>query len=378
MISLNKQSAIPIYRQLADVLRSQVLKGELKSGDQLPSEFDLVEKYAVSRSSVRHAIDLLVREGLVIRMQGKGNFIVDWRNSQNHGGIIALLVPDTRLFLFMNVLNGVESAAKSRDHLLAFSYLGKDYSEEKHTFQRLRDQNVGGFIIFPRNYELYDEAIWQLYQDGFPFILIDRHFPDLPSAFVGVDNFQSSYNIAEYLIGLGHRSIGFASLADLNTTTIRDRYAGFRKGISDHGIDFNEGWLFQSPALSSSPVNTEEDEIVTIDCYRRLFRQGKLPSAIFAINDGVAYLVYRAARAEGIRIPEDLSLVGFDDDEYARGLEVPLTTMAQPWYDMGARAAHLLIDRLRGAGSGLPLERVLLPTHLVIRQSCGEPVKIRG
>ncbi len=66
MISLNKQSAIPIYRQLADVLRSQVLKGELKSGDQLPSEFDLVEKYAVSRSSVRHAIDLLVREGFFL------------------------------------------------------------------------------------------------------------------------------------------------------------------------------------------------------------------------------------------------------------------------------------------------------------------------
>jgi LacI family transcriptional regulator len=100
------------------------------------------------------------------------------------------------------------------------------------------------------------------------------------------------------------------------------------------------------------------------------------PSAIFAINDITAFLVSKAASLEGLRIPEDMALVGFDNDAFARRASVPLTTVAQPFEEIGARAAHLLVDRLRGSPPGF--ERVLLNTQLIIRQSCGEALVHSG
>jgi GntR family transcriptional regulator, arabinose operon transcriptional repressor len=364
---LDNQSSTFIYRQLANIIRKQILAGELKPGDKLLSEFDMVAQYRISRSSVRQAIELLVKEGLVEKVQGKGNFVFNWMASDVQGGTIGLLVPDTRLSLFMNILNGVEAAAKARGYSLVFNYLGKNDKEEMELVQRLKAQSVSGFVIFPHNNNSYDGAIWQLFEEGFPFVLIDRYFPDLPCAFVGVDNFTAAYQAVEHLIQLGHRSIGFGTLSDLSTTTLRDRFAGYQKALSDYGIAFDENWLCRSPSLYDSPVYTEADEINEIGSYRKFFQKRHLPSALFVINDHTAYLVYCAAKAEGIRVPEDLALVGFDDDEFAKLNEVPLTTVGQPFYDIGARAANLLIDKLRGIQTGL--QRIMLPTRLIIRQS---------
>ena len=269
----------------------------------------------------------------------------------------------------------METAAKAREFSVVFSYLGEDNHEEKQTFQRLRSQNIAGFIIFPRNYILYDEAIWQLAKENFPFVLIDRMFPALPSAFVGIDNFNAALQAVEYLVGLGHRSIGFAALAELSTTTIHDRFAGYQHALKKHQISYEANWLFQSPSLYASPVYTDEQEAHETAQFRKLLQRRPLPTAIFAINDITAYLIHKAAKAEGIRIPEELALVGFDDDDYARRSDPPLTTILQPFREIGSRAAHLLIDKVRGVGAGAGLEHILLPTRLIIRQSCGEALQ---
>ena len=367
MDSLDKQSSKTIYQQLAAIIRKQVIYGELKPGVKLPSENELVKQYAISRSSVRQAIDILVGEGLVERVHGKGNFIYDWRTMNVEGGTIALLVPYERLSLFPNIINGVEMAAKRRGFSLILSYMGKDDREEIATLKRLRDQRVSGLVIYPRNYITYDEMIWQLFEEGFPFVLIDRYFTDLPCSYVGVDNMRALHNVVTYLIGLGHREIGFMMPPDPNTTSVKERYTGYRDALRHHGIPFNDQWLCKSPTLSYSPVNPESDEEREIQNYRPYFKQKDLPSALIAINDYTAYLVYNAAKAEGVRIPEDMSLIGFDNDEFARFNEVPLTTVEQPFREIGGRAVDLLVDKIRGAHSGL--ERILLPTRLVVRQS---------
>jgi DNA-binding LacI/PurR family transcriptional regulator len=194
----------------------------------------------------------------------------------------------------------------------------------------------------------------------------------LPSSYVGIDNFKAAYHVVEYLIARGHRTIGFATTPDSNTSTIRERYQGYRAALQEHDIDFKQAWLCESSTAYSSPVYTEQGEVKETGFFRNFFKQKELPTAILAINDHTAFLVYNAAKSEGIKVPQDLSLVGFDNDEFARINEVPLTTVAQPFREMGARAASLLIDKVRGVRSGL--KRILLPTHLVVRQSCGEMV----
>ncbi len=370
MKPLDRKSPIPIYQQLASLIRTQVLTGDLQPGDQLLSELEMVATYQISRYSVRRALDLLVKGGIVKRVQGKGNFILDWNESQDQGGVIGFLVPDTRIFLFMNILNGVVNAANSRGYSTVFSYLGNDEIEEQQNFAQLTARGVSGFIIFPKNDSEYDSAIWQLYQEGFPFVLVDRFFPDLPCPFIGIDNVQSAYNAVSYILSRGYTSIGFATSADMKTTTIRDRYTGYRKVLEDNGIEFHPNWLFQTPTHYSSPIYAEEDELKEVEQYRKLLCRADRPAAIFAINDITAYLLSKAASLEGMRIPQELALVGFDNDAFARRAVTPLTTVAQPFEEIGARAAHLLVDRLRGSPQGF--ERILLPTQLVIRHSCGE------
>jgi GntR family transcriptional regulator of arabinose operon len=367
---LDRNNPIPIYQQLASVIRNQILSGELKPGDQLLSELDMVSHYQVSRDSIRRALDLLARAGMVKRVQGKGNFVYQWQETQDEGGMISFLVPDERIFLFMNMLNGVVSAARLRGYSTVFSYLGKNEREEAETIGQQKTQGVSGFIIFPKNDLDYDAAIWQLFQEGTPFVLVDRDFPDLPCPFVGIDNVQAAYNAVSYLLRRGYSTIGFATSSDFKTSTIRDRFSGYRKALDDHGIEFRPEWLIQSPSHFSSPIYYEEQEAIEIEHYRKLIRSPQCPSAIFAINDVTAYLIARAASLVGLRIPEDLALLGFDNDDFARRSSVPLTTVAQPFEEIGARAAHLLIDRLRGSPAGF--ERILLPTQLIIRQSCGE------
>jgi GntR family transcriptional regulator, arabinose operon transcriptional repressor len=373
MGSIDKQSAVPIYQQLASTIRKQILQGIFRQGDKLPSEFELVRQYQISRSSVRQAIDLLVRDGLVEKHHGKGNFIHKWRDGRDEKGIIGLLLPDERFSLFMDVLNGAEASARDRGYSLIVSYTGVNDKTEREVIQHLRSQNVAGFVIFPRNFITYDEAIWGLYEVGFPFVLIDRYFPELPSNFVGIDNFTAAYRVVEYLIERGHCAIGFATSPDTNTSSIRERFQGYQAALHDHDIEFKASWLCESSTVYSSPVFTEQEEVREMDFFRNFFKRKELPTAIFAINDHTAYLVYHAAKSEGIQVPQNLSLVGFDNDDFSRIIEVPLTTVHQPFREVGARAASLLIDQLRGVGLGL--ERIFLPTHLVIRQSCGEKLE---
>jgi len=373
MDALDKRSSVTIYQQLANIIRKQVLYGDIKPGEKLPSENELVDQYQISRSSVRLALDILVAEGLVDRVHGKGNFISNWRTSNSVGGEIALLVPYKRLSLFPNIINGVETAAKARDFTVTVSYMGEEDREEKETVRRLRDQKVAGFVVYPRNRVIYDEMIWELTEEAFPVVLIDRYFTELPTSYVGVNNSAAVYQLVNHLVSLGHTEVGFITPRDAFTTSIKERYAGYRDALRHNGIDFDEAWHVESPSILYSPVYPEKGEESEINFFREYLSRRNHPSAIIAVNDYTAYLIYNAAKAEGICIPEDLTLIGFDNDEFSRFNEVPLTTVEQPYREIGSRAANLLIDKITGIHT--TVERILLPTRLVVRQSSGENPK---
>ena len=377
MDSLDKQSSVTIYQQLATIIRKQVLYGDIKPGEKLPSEYELVNQYGISRSSVRQALEILAAEGLVERVHGKGNFVCSWRSSNPQGGVIGLLVPYERLSLFPNIIAGMESAAKARDFTLSVAYMGQTEAEEQETVRLLREKQTAGFVIYPHNHCVYDEMIWKMVEEGFPVVLIDRYFTELHSSYVGVDNISAVYHLVEYLAGLGHRQIGFVTPRDAFTTSIRERFIGFRDALRHQGIPFDPAWHVQSPSHLYSPIHPEHGEETEIRFFRDYLHQGNFPGALIAVNDYTAYLIYNAARAEGLKVPQDLTLVGFDNDEFARFNEVPLTTVEQPYREIGSRAAHLLVDKIPGVTS--TVERILLPTRLVVRQSSGSaPLRFRS
>jgi DNA-binding LacI/PurR family transcriptional regulator len=215
----------------------------------------------------------------------------------------------------------------------------------------------------------HDATIAQLQQEGFPFVLVDRYLSDLDSDHVTSDNLGGGYRATEHLLILGHRHIGFAygSVGNLLTTSVRDRWEGYRKALHEYHQCYDETLVYSLCIdKGQNPSAMTFDEIMTSPNH---------PSAFFAVNGSIALEIFHAAQRHGVRIPEDLALVGFDDLHFMAHLSVPLTTIAQQSIEMGMQASTLLLHRIEHQIIGAP-QHIKLSTNLIIRQSCGARLRI--
>jgi GntR family transcriptional regulator, arabinose operon transcriptional repressor len=362
------------YTQLISHFRERILDGSLPAGARLPTELELAAEHKISRGTVRQAMSALVNEGLLERVRGRGTFVRPplpiaspvLRTTERRIGL--MLAHSSGSQLDLDILIGVEHAAKSRGYQVSFAYSEESLEELDRDIDRLRAGNVAGMIIFPVSDATYDESIWRLAAEQVPFVLVDRYFPNLDSDYVVADNLGGGYRATEHLLILGHRRIGFVYSAkgSLLTTSVRDRWQGYRRALLEYGQPYDERLVFQWPARSPSDPIGASDHL--------LLREGG-PSAIFAVNDAVALELLQAAQRVGLRVPEDVALVGFDDLSFAAHLNPPLTTVAQPRMDIGLRAGHMLINRIEGQRN---LTRHLnLPTSLIVRETCGARLRVR-
>ncbi len=368
-MSLDRASSTVLYRQLANALRQQILDGTMPGGTSLPTEFELSATYGVSRGTVRQALGLLSDEGLVERVPGRGTFVRHQDRpapSRSHERTIGLIVPSSNDQLSMNILVGAESVAKHRGYQVVFNHSNESLQQEDEDVQRLREDGVGGLIVFPVSNIEHDETLLRLHAQAFPFVLVDRFFPTLDCDRVTVDNFGGGYRAAEHLVILGHSRIAFLhqSGAGIKTTSVRDRYLGYRKALDDYDLPFEETWV---ASLRDEDLSPDAANIPT-SCVRYLQRSDR-PDAVFAANDFIAIGLLSAAASVGVRVPDELAIVGFDNLSITAQIHPPLTTINQPRVDVGVRAAQLLIDRIEGKSG--PPESIVLPTSLVIRDSCG-------
>jgi GntR family transcriptional regulator of arabinose operon len=369
-----KANAKALYSQLLAYFRQRILDGSLPPGARLPTELDLAKDYQISRGTVRQALNALVTEGLIERVQGRGTFVLQVPSPlaqppQPPERRIGLVLNRLDGQLELDILIGVGHAARSRGYQVSFTYAEENLEQQDRDIARMREDHVAGLIIFPVSDVSYDESIWRLQANNIPFVLVDRYFPDLDSDYVVADNLGGAYRATEHLLILGHRRIGFVygNESSLQTSSVRDRWMGYRKALEVYGLPYDETLVFQDcPEPQSSSRGP---------CDQLLSRTDR-PSAIFAVNDFEALALLQAAQRRELRVPEDLALVGFDDLNFTAHLSPPLTTVAQPCLDLGLRAGNLLIDRIEGQ-TGAP-KHIVLPTNLLVRESCGARVHVRG
>ncbi len=361
-----------LYAQLVTYFRERIVDGTLLPGSRLPPELELAQQYGVSRNTVRQAMSTLVHAGLLERVQGRGTFVrqgpvvtQSTPASEKRIGVVLTYAGDQ---LNMELLIGIDQAAKSRGYQVSFSYSEERASQQARDVERLRTDRVAGLIIFPLSNELDDPVIARLQTDGTPLVLVDRYLSERATDYVVADNFAGGYRATEHLLILGHTRIAFVYLsgADLRTTSVRDRWEGYRAALDDHGLPYDERLVFAFPARSMVADDAS---------YMTFISQADRPSAVCMVNDIQAPALFQAARSFGLRIPDDLAVIGFDDLSFAAHLNPPLTTIAQPRMDIGIRAAHLLINRIEGDTE--PPKQVVLPTSLVIRESCGARLRIQ-
>ena len=180
----------------------------------------------------------------------------------------------------------------------------------------------------------------KLQQEGIPFVLVDRHFVDIDTNYVVVDNFSGGFRATEHLLILGHKSVGFVYSANssLRITSVAERLRGYRQALQDYGVPANDALIYQSPANSS---NGYEDYLTGENS----------PSAIFVCTDVEALKRFKTIQQAGKRIPEDVALVGFDNLNFALNLNPALTTVAQPRIDIGLQAVQYF-DRYSRRATG--------------------------
>ncbi len=366
---------VALYAQLIAHFREQILDGTLPPGSRLPSELESAERFGVSRGTVRQAMSVLVNEGLVKRIQGRGTFVrtrvapvAQDQPTVGTGKRIGVLLSYAVSELDLSMLAGVQATARARGYQVSFAYTEESAEQQTRDIDWLRSDHVLGLIIYPLSDITYDESIWSLKAEEFPFVLLDRYFPDLNTDFVTADNEGAGYRATQHLIILGHRRISFAHsfVGTLLTTSVRDRYTGYRRALREYGVGFDESFVYSFPRWPQDELHNPCDEFLA---------RSDGPTAIVTSTDGLAIEIVHSAQRVGRRVPEDLAIVSVDNLSLSSAMHPPLTTVAQPAREMGVSAANLLINRIEGQGG--PPQHIALPTTLIVRASCGARLHVQ-
>ena len=210
----------------------------------------------------------------------------------------------------------------------------------------------------------FSEAVYGLKAAGFPFVLVDQRLHDIPVPSVTADNYDGGQQAARHLLGHGHARIGF--VGDLVATTVRDRLSGLRDAVGDAGLPFDRSLVVDIDAEGDRLGDWSAKVEASI---RDLMSKPNPPTALFCSCDAIARAAYRALASLGVSVPRDVSLIGFDDDPLAEWLTPALTSVRQPFQEMGRAAMELLSRRMADATA--PPEHRSLPVQLVQRSSVG-------
>ena len=268
---------------------------------------------------------------------------------------LGMLVPDITNPFFSSIIKGAEDAARERGYNLILCNSEDQAEREAAYLLLLRERQVDGVLI--ASSQMADETIEGLRADSFPFVLVNRAAQDGEDLAVVVDNHAAAVEVVAHLAALGHRRVGHIA-GPQNTTTGRDRREGYEAGVRAHGLAHEPALVVEADAFSEDAGNR---------ALGIMLAGPARPTAVFAANDLIAVGMLQRLRRIGVRVPDDLSIVGFNDIPLAGLLEPALTTVRVPQLAMGVAGAHLLIDRLEGRPIGEI--RLTLPTELVIRAS---------
>jgi DNA-binding LacI/PurR family transcriptional regulator len=291
-------------------------------------------------------------------------------------GLIGMLLPATVRSRFPELIEGAERVVSQEGYSLAQGGSGEDRALEAAQLQRILDRGANGLIVYAVDGPLEVPILRQLFDRGFPLVLIDRYFPDLEVDSVTMDNIGGSFLAVQHLIEQGYRRIGYIGTDNLRTSSIVERMAGYRWALDASGLPVEADEICTVlhttpwPALDAA---IQRDNQSALHAY---LARPERPEAVVACNDYVAFQIVQAAEGLGLRIPDDLAVVGFDNVASAEYFGTPLTTVEQQFEELGATAASVLLDRIHGRRTRLG--RFVISTRLIVRRSSRRSVASRA
>ncbi|MFB0537887.1 MAG: LacI family DNA-binding transcriptional regulator [Anaerolineae bacterium] len=268
---------------------------------------------------------------------------------------IGMIVPDSTNPFFAEVARGIEDTSFGQGYSVILCNSDGDMEKEQFYINVLVEKRVDGIIFVAAGGSA--QHLRSLLERDMPLVIVDREIAGVEVDSVLTDNLQGGYLATKHLIELGHRRIGcIAGPSDL--TPSAERVTGYKRALAEHNLVVNEHLIRKGDFQYESGCEAVR-EFLTMD---------EPPTAVFACNDLMAVGAISGVRKRGWRVPEDLAIVGFDDIALASFTNPPLTTIAQPKYEIGILAAQMLMERIKD--ETMPPRRHLLETTLVVRESC--------
>ncbi len=268
---------------------------------------------------------------------------------------IGVIISDIQNPFFSSVVRGIEKLTIKKDYTIILGNSDEDPQREQKLITMLLEEGVAGMILVPTNANT--ESYQTLAGSGMPLVVIDRYLalPDLDM--VLVNGAAGTEMAVDYLVRLGHSKIGYVG-GMKHLSVMHEREQGYLAALQKHHLPYVDSYLRQG--------NNRQDGGCT--AVNELLALPQPPTAILIANNLMTLGGLQAIHANGLEIPAQISLVGFDDMDWASSLHPPLTCVAQPAYEMGETAAAVLLDRIRNPHQAH--QTVILDTHLVVRASC--------
>jgi len=268
---------------------------------------------------------------------------------------IGVIISDIQNPFFGSVVRGIEKVTIKDDYTLILGNSDEDPEREKKLITMLLEEGVAGIILVPTNADT--ENYRPLFKSGTPFVIIDRRLPFPNLDMVLVNGAAGAEMAIDHLVSLGHRRIGYVG-GMKHLSVMHEREHGYLVALRKHNLPCVEECLRQG--------NNRQDGGHRAVC--ELLSLPQPPTAILIANNLMTLGGLQAIHESGLAIPEQVSLVGFDDMDWASSLRPPLTCVAQPAYEMGEKAAQILLERIRQPEQ--PHQILVLDTRLIIRASC--------
>lgn len=270
---------------------------------------------------------------------------------------IGLIIPDISNIYFSILAKGVEDGCRKVGWNLILCNTNDSHYSDMQYIQVLADRGVDGILYImaaDSENDNIQESIHLMENLNIPFVMIDRYIDGKNIVSISTDNVKGGYLATKHLIDLGHKNIA-CIMGPLNLKDSQNRLAGYKKALEEAGIEFNPDIIFEGKYTLQSGVNGIE------------FLSGKEYTAIFAFNDMSAFGAYKELNNRNINVPEDISLIGYDNIFFSNLLDVPLTTINQPIYEIGKTAAEILVNK--GKKKNSKGNHILFEPEIIIRNS---------
>ncbi len=279
---------------------------------------------------------------------------------------IGLVLGDIANPFASELSRGVREVLEQRGYTLFICISEHSPKEDVEAFDSLADHRADGIIVATRASRLGNEKLESLIESGLPVSLIGRDFLNPQADLVIADNLKGGYEATKHLIQTGRRRIGFIGVSLTKSIALR-RFRGYLEALEEHGLPVEEE-LIVGPRGVNDQIHGYSTEEVGYEGMTKLLSLKERPTAVFARNDFTAVGALNAIKQAGLRVPEDIAVVGYDDIPLAAHTSPPLTTVRQPTREQGRVAAEFLLRRIEAA-EHLPRAERVFRCQLVVRES---------